>query len=239
MAPATTSAGLLWGDTCRTRYWCCCCCLPQGVTCGTSQLHTSLNYFIYPMKFKRAIPNRHSPSSKKCEHFHISSVFGRSLCSNSIGFKYFMIGTFWQKFSYDTNNLSLSLIFHLYFRFCVHRKIEQNQNNSYMKNELTTPTDIISTNLHQSCYEDIRIALHDFPMSLCTILGYNLQLTLQNRHHIVIWICSCSGIRIVFTSHYFSTWGAVHYMSRQKNFRYFCMKTILFDTFSLFQAERL
>jgi hypothetical protein len=168
-------------DTCRTRY--CYCCLPQGATYGTSQQHACLSYyivcnFICPMKFKRAITNRPSTCSKKGENFHIYSVCGRSLCSNSIGFKYFRIGTFWQTFSYDTNHLSLSLICHLYFRFCVHRKIQQNQKNSYMKNELrswrlTTPTDIIrGTHLHQRCYEDFRIALDDFPVSLCTILGY-------------------------------------------------------------------
>jgi hypothetical protein len=167
-------------DTCRTRY--CYCCLPQGATYRTSQLHACLSYYavcnsICPVICKRAIASRPSPSHKSGEHFHIYSVFGRSLCSNSIGFKYFRIGTFWQKISYDTNHLSSSFIFHLYFRFCVHRETQQNQKNSYMKNELrsgrlTTPTDIIrGTHLHQSCYEDVRIAMDDFPKSFCTILG--------------------------------------------------------------------
>lgn len=135
-------------------------------------------HFICRMKFTRDIANRPSPSSKKGGHFHIYSACGRSLCSSNRGFKYFRIGTFWQKFLYDTNHLSLSLIFHLYFRFYVRRKIQQNQKNSYVKNELrfgllTTPTDIIrGVHLHQSCYEDIRIALDDFPASLCTILVY-------------------------------------------------------------------
>lgn len=111
-------ASCMRDDTCRTRY--CYCCLPQGATYGTSQLHACISYylvcnFVCPMKFKCAIANRPFPGVKKGENVHIYSICGRLLCSNSIGFKYFRIGTFWQKFSYNINHLSLSLIFNLFF----------------------------------------------------------------------------------------------------------------------------
>lgn len=190
-------------DTCRTRY--CYCCLPQGATYGTSQLHACLSYavcnFVCPMKFKRAIANRPFPGVKKGDIFHIYSVYGRSLCSNSIGFKYFRIGTFWQQFSCNTNHLSLSLIFHLFFsRFCVHRKIQQNQQNSYMKNELgagllTTPTPELlllwryqnsTGRFAYSFMYSFRVLLRSLRCKIAAILWYDFV--------------SCSWIRILFTS---------------------------------------
>jgi hypothetical protein len=85
---------------------------------------------------------------------------------------------------------------------------------------LTTTTDIIrGTHLHPTCYEDVRIALDDFFTSLYKILGYYFGAYIAKSQP----FCDMNLFHVLESElcSPFSTSGAVHDMSREKNFSFF------------------